>query len=702
MSLIRMKKSIFIVLCFISLNIIKAQPKNVFTIEDISVSADEFKRQFLKNLDLTTTKVTEKDLDEYLDLYIKFKLKLKDAYDHGVDTTEGYGQEMAMYRQQLAANYLIDKEVTESLIKEAYDRMKNNVKAAHILVMFPANFTDKDTLNAYLKLKAILKDIRAKKITFEEAAKKYSDDKGTSENGGNLGYFTAMQLVYPFETAAYSTPVGSVTDVFRTSFGYHIIKVLDIKENGGELEVSNILIRKGDVGKLTDEEAKKKIFDIHESIKAGEETFEEMARKHSEDFNTKYRGGAMGRLNLAANVGDLEKQDMVQRAFALKNSGDITEPFETEKGWVIVKRGAVRELGSYDNMRTMLKSSIQKDERSKKSVESLINKVRKEEYTELNGTKVLAFFKKEVNKDSSFIKGEWSRTDLPKIVQSKDVLDATPKGSPNNVELANTNLFSLGKEKYTFSQFLDVLEIYYPKGNPLGSNGEKWISNLYESYQKDKILSYQNNHLEEKNEDFRNIYQEYREGILMFNRQQAMVWDKSNTDSVGLANYYEQHKTEYMWPDRFEMQVYNTTSKAGMKKVYCQVKDGIKPDSILRYHNKANSLEADYRAGKYAETDGYLLSDSQILKMVFADDKFKKKNGKIYKLNEINNTGDWVVVNIINYLPAGPKELSETRGAIAAKYQDYLEKEWIASLKAKYKVNINQAVFDSIKKELVN
>jgi peptidyl-prolyl cis-trans isomerase SurA len=698
MSLMKMKKSIFIVMCFAGLSLSKAQTKNVFTIEDISVSSDEFKRQFLKNLDLTTAIITEKDLDEYLDLYVKFKLKLKDAYDNGVDTTNAYSQEMAMYRQQLAANYLIDKEVTESLLKEAHARMQNNIKAAHILVMFPANYTEKDTLNAFLKLTAILKDIRAEKISFEDAAKKYSDDKGTSENGGNLGFFTALQLVYPFETAAYSTPIGSITNVFRTTFGYHIVKVLDIKKNEGELNVSNLLIRKGDIGKLTDEEAKKKVFDIFNSIKSGEETFEEMVRKHSEDFNTKYRAGSMGSLNLAANVGDLEKQDMVQRAFALATDGDITEPFETEKGWNIIQRGVLRELGTYETMRTMLKSIIQKDERSKKSVESLIDQVRSEEYSEISGNDMMRFFKNEVSKDSSFQKGTWKRADFPKMREEFKVIPAN-KSKKDKIELENVNMFSLGADNYSFGQFLDVLEIYYPKGKPIESNSEKWISNLYVSYQKDKILSYQNNHLEEKNEDFRNIYQEYREGILMFNRQQAMVWDKSNTDSAGLANYYEQHKAKYMWPDRFEMQVYNTTSKANMKKVYCQVKDGIKTDSILRYHNKKNSLEADYRAGKYAAKDGFLLSDSQILKLVFADEKYQKKNGKIYKLNEVNS--DWIVVRIIEFLPAGPKKLSETRGAIAAKYQDYLEKEWISSLKAKYKVEINQEVFDSIKKELV-
>ena len=505
-------------------------------------------------------------------------------------------------------------------------------------------------------------------------------------------------MVYPFETAAYSTPIGSITNVFRTTFGYHIVKVLDIKKNEGELNVSNLLIRKGDIGKLTDEEAKKKVFDIFNSIKSGEETFEEMVRKHSEDFNTKYRAGSMGSLNLAANVGDLEKQDMVQRAFALATDGDITEPFETEKGWNIIQRGVLRELGTYETMRTMLKSIIQKDERSKKSVESLIDQVRSEEYSEISGNDMMRFFKNEVSKDSSFQKGTWKRADFPKMREEFKVIPAN-KSKKDKIELENVNMFSLGADNYSFGQFLDVLEIYYPKGKPIESNSEKWISNLYVSYQKDKILSYQNNHLEEKNEDFRNIYQEYREGILMFNRQQAMVWDKSNTDSAGLANYYEQHKAKYMWPDRFEMQVYNTTSKANMKKVYCQVKDGIKTDSILRYHNKKNSLEADYRAGKYAAKDGFLLSDSQILKLVFADEKYQKKNGKIYKLNEVNS--DWIVVRIIEFLPAGPKKLSETRGAIAAKYQDYLEKEWISSLKAKYKVEINQEVFDSIKKELV-
>ncbi len=185
----------------------------------------------------------------------------------------------------------------------------------------------------------------------------------------------------------------------------------------------------------------------------------------------------------------------------------------------------------------------------------------------------------------------------------------------------------------------------------------------------------------------------------MFNRQQAMVWDKSNTDSAGLSQFYEIHKSEYMWPDRYELQVYNTKDKSTMKKVYCQAKDEVKTDSILRFHNRDNSLAVDYRAGKYSTADGYLLTDSNILKMIFADEKYKKTNGKLYKLNEVNN--EWVVVNVINFLPAAPKVLAETRGAIAAKYQDHLEKEWLSDLKSKYTVVVNPTVFNAIKKELV-
>ena len=689
-----MKKSVFFILSVFLFATAQAQVKPLFTIDNMSVDADEFKRQFLKNLDLNTTKVSAADLDEYLDLYIKFKLKLKDGYDQGVDTTAAYREEMAMYRQQLAANYLIDKEVTEGLVKEAYDRLNYNVKAAHILVIFPPNYTSEDTLKAFQKITTIRKDIEAGKYTFEKAAKDFSDDKGTAENGGNLGYFTALQLVYPFETAAFNSKIGEITNVFRTTFGYHIIKVLDKKKNEGELEIGNILIRAGDGGKLSPAEAEKKVNDIYKSIVSNETTFEEMARKHSEDFNTKYRGGSMGELNQSSSVGDLEKQGLISRAFELKNEGDITKPFLTDKGWMILRRGVVRPLGTFASQRTFIKNRIQGDERSKKSIESLIEQVKKEEYKEKSGEKIMSYFTKEVSKNSDFFDGKWSRDNMAKTINGKLI------GTTGTINLEQESMFTLGNETSTFGDFLSTLDQYYPKGNKLDGPATTWLNNLYTSFKKEKVLSYQNDHLEEKNEDFRNIYQEYREGILMFNRQQSMVWDKSNTDSAGLAVFYETRKSNYMWEDRFELQVYNTNNKSNMKKIYCQVEDGIKPDSILRFHNKNNSLSTDYRAGKFELGDAYLLVDSTVLKQIFADSKYKSKNGKVYKLNQVNN--DWVVVNIINYLPAAPKELAETRGAVAAEYQNYLEKEWINSLYSKYKVSINQDVFKAIKKELVN
>jgi len=257
--------------------------ETVFTVagkQDVTVG--EFERQFLKNLNLKEKSITEADIDEYLDLYIKFKLKIQDAMDAGKDTAKNYKRELSMYREQLARNYLYDRNVTDKLIKEAYDRMKYEVNVSHVLMRCERNAAPEKEARIMDRMKEIQKALERdpSEKNFADFASSDSEDPGSKDNGGNLGYLTALQVVYEFENAAFNTEVGGISDIFRTDFGFHILRVNAKRPNPGERHVRHILIRTGNNSNRTTEEAEKLTKEIFEKIQNGE-SFQEMSTRYS-------------------------------------------------------------------------------------------------------------------------------------------------------------------------------------------------------------------------------------------------------------------------------------------------------------------------------------------------------------------------------------------------------------------------------------
>lgn len=292
----------------------------VFSINQDKVYADEFERQFLKNINLKEDPISAKDIRSYLDLYIKFKLKVQDAKDAGLDTATAYLQELQMYRDQLARNYLYDRAVTESLIKEAYDRLKYEVRVSHILVLVSPDASEADKKKALDKIEEMHGKLMRNPTVenFGDMARNESEDAGTKSSGGDLGYMTALQVVYEFENQAYNTAVGGISSVFKTEFGYHILLVTDKRANRGDIKVNHILVRVMNKDENSDTEARKKIDEIAANMAAGKETFENMAKTYSEDYNSRYNGGAMDYINTAQFVGDIDRQYWADQAFTLK------------------------------------------------------------------------------------------------------------------------------------------------------------------------------------------------------------------------------------------------------------------------------------------------------------------------------------------------------------------------------------------------
>ena len=698
------QSALLFLVCLVMISSIKSQTQDknvaepvVFTINGKQkVYLGEFEHQFSKNLNLNEKKVTAKDIDDYLKLYIKFKLKIQDAVDAGKDTASSYKQELAMYREQLARNYLYDRSVTQGLIDEAYTRMQSEVKVSHILIMCSRDASEADVAKANKRINEISNALKRNPSpeNFADFAKTDSDDPGTKNAGGSLGYMTAMQVVYEFENQAYKTLVGQISEPFRTDFGFHIVRIEDVRKNRGDIKVKHILIRVGQNSDNTNEAAKQKIEEILVKIKNKTATFEEMAKTYSEDFNSRYNGGDLDWVNTTQFVGDVDRQGWIEKAYELNNPGDITEPFRTGFGWHLLQKIAVRPVGSYEQMKVTLKNQVQQNQRSQISVDALVAKVKKEENFKLNEVAMNFLIQ---SLDSNYSNGNFKIEMLPSKFVVSTVNEKTKKKQTTEFDFLKMELFNFANESYTVEDFAVRLVGGKKK---IASTIKESVDLKLNTWVSDLCVNYQNNHLEEKSVEFRDIYQEYREGILMFNRMQEKVWDRANNDSIGLVNYFAKHNKEYTWGDRFFVEAYYCVDEKMMKQVIKQVKKGVAPDSLKRMHttNGRGRLDFDYRIGKYQSSDTFLFPQKKVLYNIFNTPEYKTAKNKVFKMGLVGN--DYVVLKVREFLPAGLKVLDETRGPVASKYQEELELLWLGELESKYPVEVNNAALEAFKLKL--
>ncbi|MGB3946622.1 MAG: peptidylprolyl isomerase, partial [Bacteroidia bacterium] len=398
-------KSLVLPFTFLALNTITAQTKNkdavLMTIGQNKVTVAEFESVYKKN---NTKDVANdaKSLNDYVDLFVNFKLKVKEAEELKLDTAKAFKDELAGYRKQLAQPYLTDKDVNEKLLQETYSRLQEDVHASHILVKVAETALPKDTLEAYnkiMKIRArVLKGEDFNKVASEKGI---SDDPSAKDNGGDLGYFTALQMVYTFETAAYTTKVGDVSMPVRTRYGYHIIKVHDKRKAQGEVLVAHIMVKTPpNMTKEDSTNAVTKINEIHSKLKAGAK-FEELATQFSDDKTSAKKGGELMWFGTSKMPIEFEKA-----SFALKNKGDFSNPTKTKYGWHVIKLIDRRGLATFDAMKNELKDKVTKDSRSQAGRASLIAKI-KAEYKFKENLAARDEFAKVL--DSTVFEGTWDK-----------------------------------------------------------------------------------------------------------------------------------------------------------------------------------------------------------------------------------------------------------------------------------------------------
>lgn len=634
-----------------------AQTKEVlFTVDNNPYYTDEFVRVYKKNLDLVKDD-SQKDLDKYLELFIGYKLKVEKANKLGLQNGSSYQNELKSYRNQLSKNYLNDSKVTNELVQEAYDRMQQEVRASHILVLVDEGASPADTLKAYQKVVAIKKRLDAGE-DFVTVAKDASEDPSAKDNGGDLGYFSAFRMVYPFENAAYRTKVGQISKPFRTRFGYHIIKVVDKRANRGEVTAAHIMLLKQDENGPK-ENAKSTIEEIYQKIQQGE-NFESLAQQFSDDKSSSVRGGVLQRFG----SGQLSSEEFENVAFGLKEKNQISTPFETQFGWHIVKLIEKHPVGTLADTKAELEDKIKRDERSLLITNSLAKKMRSK-YSFTKDAKVIGKVKSVV-------------TD--KIYDKSWVV-------PDDFKEVNSVVLTLNKDKkVTAKPFLDFIN-NSQKGTLTSKPTSKLVDELFEKFTDEQLIAYYNENLENEFLEFKYVMDEYRDGLLLFDLMEKEIWNRAKTDTLGLTTYFKNNIKNYQWKKRFQADILSSTDLKIIQKAQKFLKKGKSLEYIKEQLNKDGKVNVISKSGLYEE-------DYDVLS------QFKGLTKGVSTILTKDNY--YFVVQVTDEKPAGAKELSECRGRVISDYQQYLELHWVDELKKEFTVKVNQDNFSQIKRQLSN
>ncbi len=643
-------RNISIILLVISSLTVSAQKKNnvVVTIGDIPVSTEEFEANYRKN---NTNILDEKDRKtpaQYMDLYVNFKLKVIEAQKLGYDTIKSFVDELKGYRAELAKPYLTNVSYNEEMVQNEYYRMQHERKASHILIRVTPEALPADTLAAWNKVTDLRNQIIAG-ADFGEIASKKSEDPSAAENKGLLGYFCAFQMVYPFEDMAYKTPVGQVSQIVRTRFGYHLIKVEDERLVPGEIKVAHVMKM---FPKQASEETIAKLKLTADSIwlKASSGAdFAELAKKYSDDKQSAVNGGVMNFFTPTNMV-----PTFAEAAFALKKDGDISPVIRTPYGWHIIKRIELRAQQPLEKMRTELESKIKQNPQiSKYSDEAFDRKLRAEYQL---------------------------KTDQPNFSKFIALVADTTLGKNLTIKMnpiKGNVLVSFSNKTYTCGNFIDYIESQ--RYTPVISNPEPALKELLDKFINNKLLEFENTQLETKQPDFARVYKEYHDGILLFNISKDKIWDVASADTARLQKYYDQTSKKYFWKERFKGFVIEAKNAELRTKVETLLdgKDLSKQELTDLFNTKTENnvqiTEVAVEKGENPVVDYYIWSGP---KPAGFDETITFVHGKTTQNEQ--------------------KVLKDAWGLYSSDFQEQIEKEWINSLKAKYPVIVNTKLLKKI------
>ena len=575
-----------------------AQSETLMTINGKNISAEEFLYIYEKNNQANT--VDPKTMDEYLDMFINFKLKVAEAEAQGIDTTEAFKKELKGYRAQATPKYLQDEAALDSMVELSWRHLSEDRRAAHITIQCPMSADSATEAEALARIQQArmrvtvgkpvkakgAKAVKFKKDPFEMVAREMSTDPNVQETGGELGWIIPFHYIYSLEEAVYNTPEGEVSEIFRTPYGFHIALVEEVRPHR-EVKARHLMKmvpRDASNEAATDSLSaamRAKIDSIAKVVTP--ENFAEVAQRESDDRGSSMRGGDLGWFGITVMIKPFE-----DAAFGLK-VGEISEPLRTDFGWHLIYKEDERGVLPLDSIRPQVLRQVQRDERAEEA-------------------------------DKSFIRKARAEYNLPAEMSDADV------------------------------------------------------------------KTYVDEHLEDKYPEFKNLVQEYHDGILLFEVSLREVWDKAAKDTAGLEAYFNANKKNYTWAaPRWKGYIIQAKDASSAKAAQAIIKSA-EPDSIQSYI--ARRINND--SVQYVKTQHGLWEKGKN----GAVDKYGFKDKKA----EFTPSEEFPVVQLVGKVQKAPAVWEDEKGKVTTDYQDYLEAQWVKALREKYPVVINEEVWAKIKK----
>ena len=633
----------------------------LMTIADSDITVREFISIYQKN-NIQNQPIDQQSLNEYLDLFINFKLKVREAEDMGLDTVSSFITELAGYREQLAKPYFMDKATIDQLVQEAYDRSTIDIRASHIFLRLNPDALPADTMVALQKIK----EIRERLISgenFEEIAIELSEDPSARDrqansqrpfikgNKGDLGYFTVFDMVYPFETAAFTLEVAEISEPVHTDYGYHLIKVYQKQPAMGKVTVAHLYqaIPKGSSAEDSLNKALK-IDSIYAMLQNGAD-WDSLVLLYSDDKGSSSRGGILPKFGVNRMV-----PEFIEAIYNLDEIEDYTQPVLTSYGWHIIKLKERDAKPDFEQIKGDLKQKVIKDSRSQAGRQVVIDKIIDEYGLKQYITEKQAFYP--IVTDSIF-KGKWN------VVMAEGL---------------EKPLFMINDQVTSQKEFAEYLAKNQKK--QAKQNIQSFVNKQYKDFLHETLLMYENMHLEEKYPEFKALMSEYRDGILLFDLTDKNVWSKAVKDTTGLKDFYEEHKSEYMWGPRVDASIYTLKNPKAATAVRSFISTGLSDEDILKEINSDDEQILTIQGGKFSRKDNLYI---------------EKVTWEVGVSREFTTDIGVVFVNIREVLNPEPKQLNEARGLITADYQNFLEKAWIKELKKTYPIVVNKEVYNKIK-----
>jgi len=650
------KLMLFIFAAIQSISMLAQDDPILFHVGDEGVTTSEFMYIYNKN-NSASQSGDATSIDEYLNLYKNFKLKVHHAKQLEMDTIQRLNPELAGYREQLAATYLNDNSVMSRLAAEAYERMQQEAEIRHILIKMPKTPLPSDTARSHKIALEIYDSLIKGQVEFEDAAKSMSQDASNSANGGYIGYVRAIlpKGYYELETAIYNLIPGNISKPVRSPRGYHIVELISMREAKREREIAHILIRKP--AKTTDDYQKERqqILSIHEQLTSGV-PFQELAAKESQDAGTARKGGRIGYIKVGAYDPEFETA-----AFSLENDDEISQPVETRVGFHILKRIGIKENLAFKDAKRGIENELRRTERSLIARQTMIKRIKSEEGLKVNPQ---------------------IQQNLFGQIEENEFFTYTWKG-PEGKDDEKILTFNDGSYK-TSADFINYLNTHPKERVRLKSQGKsRALFTMFQDFENEASLNLEKEKLETKHPEFAALMREYEEGILLFEITKENVWDKASSDTTGLKTFFANHRDNYVYPSEIDVITYtltNTNAKKA-KKTVKQIKSET-PQEI-------------------AESMPNVPQDKKTLKRTDASaDRYAWKVDQVTDLYPLGDEGAaFTVSKTIAVRPAKRKELNECRGYVIADYQEELEKNWIKELKNKYPIKENKSAIQALSAE---